>query len=188
MEMTVTMTTLTDNNDMVQGVCLIFKGNTYAYCPHCGKSSERDGPPIGSTKVVCYSCENNFYIVELGSLDDQHRDKRFDTCRTKECGLCRACLRRRSNTKSLYNTDQNIYDPEARYNFYGKCLCGCNESTRSKFKQGHDARLKGWLLRAEKGETMSGVLAFAAAVAREDPERACVAKFTAEDIIRLARD
>lgn len=29
------------------------------------------------------------------------------------------------------------------------CLCGCGEKVRYSFKQGHDARLKGRLLRGE---------------------------------------
>lgn len=38
----------------------------------------------------------------------------------------------------------------------GFCLCGCGASTNAGrwFVQGHDARVKGWLLRVERGEMM----------------------------------
>lgn len=32
------------------------------------------------------------------------------------------------------------------------CCCGCGQLTGREFAQGHDARLKGWLLRLERGE------------------------------------
>lgn len=39
------------------------------------------------------------------------------------------------------------------------CLCNCGDIARKHFRQGHDAKLKGVVLRAiEQGETLSKVL------------------------------
>lgn len=38
------------------------------------------------------------------------------------------------------------------------CLCGCGEQVSRRFRQGHDARLKGVLLRVARGEEEPGAI------------------------------
>jgi hypothetical protein len=55
------------------------------------------------------------------------------------------------------------------------CLCGCREPTPGRFRPGHDARLKGRLLRAHLSKT--GVL-----IVKDGGEKAMTARAYAKDV------
>lgn len=48
-----------------------------------------------------------------------------------------------------------------------ECMCGCGKSTKGRFAMGHDARVKGWILKAVRAGDLSDLTGEQVAYGRE---------------------
>lgn len=71
---------------------------------------------------------------------------------------------------------------------YPYCLCGCDAKNKPKrrFKQGHDGRLLGVLIRVEKGKLSADDIPDVLIEAARSNRELKVVGYTAQDILRLA--
>lgn len=69
----------------------------------------------------------------------------------------------KGTAKAVAKVAKTVKKAVAQSKLVNPCLCGCGEKVKNSFKQGHDARLKGMLLRGEVRNPSAEQKAFAKA-------------------------
>ena len=120
----------------------------------------------------------------LNSGDSPQATRRRLTYASRELGL---------NLRHVRNSDRSVVRFELTEMAPSEdggtpyCLCGCGAVNRpgSRFRMGHDARLRAVLMRMEQGDPNAELQPQTIEMFQQNPQLT-VAEFTAEDVLRLA--
>ena len=144
-----------------------------------------EGIDLTPYREFIQTCELNTSIdLPLDSGDSPQAVRRRLTYASRELGL---------HLRHIHNADRAVVRFELTEMAPSEeggtpyCLCGCGAANRpgSRFRMGHDARLRAVLMRMEQGDPNAELQPQTIEMFQQDPQLT-VAEFTAEDVLRLA--